>query len=57
MVERWDNPQEPMHLRMPPMDDNVETNAHNVRIGALIFVIWSAVMMALGIGIGVYLIN
>ena len=56
MVERWDNPQEPMHLRMPPMDDEIEPNAHNVRIGALIFFIWSVVMMMLGIGIGLYLL-
>lgn len=38
-------------------DEEIETNANNVKIGALIFFIWSAVMMALGIGIGVYLIN
>jgi len=56
-MEKWDNPQEPMHLRMPPMDDELEPNTHNVRIGALIFFIWSVVMMMLGIGIGRYLIN
>jgi len=37
-------------------DGTVMMYDHNVRIGALIFFIWSVVMMMLGIGIGRYLI-
>lgn len=56
MVERWDNPQEPMYIA-PMGDEAQDDEPHNVKIGALIFFIWSAAMMVLGIGIGVYLIN
>lgn len=54
-MDKWDNPQEPIDILLN-IDDEIEPNTHNVRIGALIFFIWSVVMMMLGIGIGRYLL-
>ena len=56
-MDKWDNPQEPIDILLNIDDDEIEPNAHNIRIGALIFFIWSVVMMMLGIGIGRYLIH
>ena len=45
MVERWDNNKEPMHAVIALSDEGPPVNN---KLGALMFLLWSAFMMALG---------
>lgn len=46
MVDHWDN-KEPMHAVIAPLDDTADEPV-NGKLGALMFLLWSAFMMALG---------
>ena len=47
MVEHWDREQtEPMHTVIQPLDDVAD--APNNKLNALMFLLWSIFMMALG---------